>query len=136
MLQYYYCGQKFKIYLLEFLKQQLMENEKELEILRSLGEKNSSENYLEARIQFLRHQVTIQCSNNVNYKKYFRTCKKSNYNKTETSLIKTAKNESFLILNLVSEAPPIIRKGAWFATCNIRRNQERNINNVQEVQET
>lgn len=63
MLQYYYCEQKFKIYLLEFLKQQLMENEKELEILRSLGEKNSSENYLEARIQFLRHQVTIQCSN-------------------------------------------------------------------------
>lgn len=117
MLQYYYCEQKFKIYLLEFLKQQLMENEKELEILRPLGEKNSSENYLEARIQFLRHQVTIECSNNVNYKKYFRTCKKSNYNKTETSLIKTAKNESFLILNhnLVSEAPPIIRKGAWFA---------------------
>lgn len=59
MLQYYYCEQKFKIYLLEFLKQQLTENEKELEILRPLGEKNSSENYLEARIQFLRHQVTI-----------------------------------------------------------------------------
>lgn len=44
---------------LEFYKQQLMENEKELATLRALARNsNNSDSYLEARIQFLRHQVS------------------------------------------------------------------------------
>ncbi|XP_011402817.1 PREDICTED: myosin heavy chain, embryonic smooth muscle isoform-like [Amphimedon queenslandica] len=40
----------------EFYKQQLMENEKELATLRALAKNSNSDSYLEARIQFLRHQ--------------------------------------------------------------------------------